>query len=350
MTGTNRVETLSNENDDNGSEDEKISGLTQLARAHGAESRAAEQISEAVVRGKFRYNPSLGWMKWDGRRWDTDNTVSLRLEEIVRQYIDSTERDYRVRATFAEARYKRLMNTLKERLTPEQLVNSRSHKPKQDVKLIEEFGDDAEKLEFKQVSFDLNDATIQADMWQNFLSAGKISALSRLCRGMEGVVTTAAEFDAHPELLNCQNGVVNLRTGELTSHNPELLLTKMTTGDYIPGFVHPLWDKVLQSIDADALSWFQVRVGQSATGFTPDDDSICVCAGGGENGKTALMETIVRALGTYADLVSHRVLIAQPGQHPTELMDLRGIRFALMEETPEEGRLDPHQLKMHRWR
>jgi phage/plasmid-associated DNA primase len=71
-----------------------------------------------------------------------------------------------------------------------------------------------------------------------------------------------------------------------------------------------------------------------------------VCnVGGGENGKSAIMLGVLRGVGTYGALISHQVLLAQPGQHTTELMDLRGLRFALLEETPEEGRLDTHRLK-----
>jgi putative DNA primase/helicase len=57
------------------------------------------------------------------------------------------------------------------------------------------------------------------------------------------------------------------------------------------------------------------------------------------------MAALLRALGTYGRPISHRVLLAQPGQHTTELTDLRGLRLAVLEETPEEGRLDTHQLK-----
>ena len=40
-----------------------------------------------------------------------------------------------------------------------------------------------------------------------------------------------------------------------------------------------------------------------------------------------------------------RVLIANPSDHPTELMTLRGARFALIEETPEARHLSVKRLK-----
>lgn len=338
----NRIEQMLG--DDNHVEDEAIVALSQLARAHGAESRAADIIAQAVIIDRFRFSPALGWLRWDGRRWDTDDVAEPRVVEDVRQFIDGTERDYRVRATFAEANLDRLVNGLLSRLSDEDMVGPKGGQ-KPITKLFEEFGTEEEKAEFDQVNRDLLDARRQADMWLNLLSAGKISAITKLCRGMECVITRSTEFDAHPDLMNCMNGIVDLRTGELRESDPSMLMTHLAGGDYDPNATSPLWDKALEAVHPDCVEWLQTRVGQSATGHTPDDDVLIVAEGSGENGKSAVMAVFLRALGSYGRLISHRVLIAQPGQHPTELMDLRGLRFALLEETPEEGRLNTHQLK-----
>jgi P4 family phage/plasmid primase-like protien len=154
------------------------------------------------------------------------------------------------------------------------------------------------------------------------------------------------EFDTHHDLKNCHNGVVDLRTGDLLPHDRDLMFTRMSGAPYLPGHRNADWDKALTAVAPDALEWFQTRIGQSITGHIPDDDALVVAEGGGENGKTGIMAAIREACGTYGDLISHRVLLSQPGQHPTELMDLRGLRFALLEETPEEGHLDTHRIKM----
>ena len=62
--------------------------------------------------------------------------------------------------------------------------------------------------------------------------------------GVKGALTLAAtepeiaitpdRLDAHPYLLNCRNGVVDLQTGELLGHDPALLLTKMAGAPYEP--------------------------------------------------------------------------------------------------------------------
>ena len=276
-------------------EEEAIAELAELPAVHGAESRAADIVAQEVLVGKYRYSPVLGWLEWDERHWVVDETGSDRAKEVIRQFIDQQEQHYRKLAA----------------------------------------GRDAEAV----------DAGRQADMWHNFLSAGKISAIASLCKRMDGIVTRTSELDSHPDLLNCHNGVVDLRTGELLPPDPDLLLTHLAGGNYTPGATSPTWGKALESVHPEILDWFQVRTGQAATGYPPDDDAMIVSIGGGENGKTGVMTGITRALGTYANQISDRVLMSQPGQHPTELMDLRGLRLALLEETPEEGRLDTHRLK-----
>jgi putative DNA primase/helicase len=58
-----------------------------------------------------------------------------------------------------------------------------------------------------------------------------------------------------------------------------------------------------------------------------------------------MVEATARAAGEYYLLASHRLLTASPDQHPTELMDLQGVRYVVAEETPEARRLSVVRLK-----
>lgn len=330
--------------DDNGTEEEAIAALSTLARAHGAESRAADIVADSIIRGAFRYSPALGWLQWDGRRWDADDVAEPRVVEAVRLFIDGTEKDYRAQYIEAEQTAHAIAEAVFARCTEDDLISDKG-KPLPVGAVIAERGVGDELDDYRAAVQAADQARQQADIWLNLLSAGKIGSITKLCRGMDGVVTRSADFDAYPDLLNCHNGVVDLRTGELQPSKPDLLLTHLAGGDYDPTAKSVLWDKAMESVHSEITEWFQSRMGQSITGHTPDDDALVTSVGGGENGKSAVMSAIMRACGTYGRLISHRVLIAQPGQHPTELMDLRGLRLALLEETPEEGHLDTHQLK-----
>ena len=89
----------------------------------------------------------------------------------------------------------------------------------------------------------------------------------------------------------------------------------------------------------------QVRFGQAATGHMAPDDIMPVLRGGGANGKSTIVKAVHKALGDHAVIVSDRVLQGHPGDHPTELMTLRGARLALAEELPEGKHLNIKRLK-----
>jgi putative DNA primase/helicase len=178
-----------------------------------------------------------------------------------------------------------------------------------------------------------------------FLMRSKLDAVRDLAGAVPGIFVEASDFDAHPDLLNVRNGVVDLRSGELHPHEPELLLTKLAPVDYVPSAQHEDWEAALQALPTDVQSWYQLRIGQAATGHMTPDDVMVVQVGGGANGKTTVASAIRAALGDYFVDVTHRALLANPGDHPTELMAFRGARVAMIEETPEARRLSTVRLK-----
>lgn len=182
------------------------------------------------------------------------------------------------------------------------------------------------------------------------LSHAKISAAVKLCQGHSGAhIRDAGAFDAHPDLLNTPEGVVDLRSGDVMAHDPELLLTKLARGSYRPGLTHPDWEQALTALEAPERHWFQERIGQAVTGHPPSDGIMPVLQGSGENGKTALTtDGPVRALGDYADMASHKLIASvTPGrsEHSTEMADLRGQRLLLGEELAEGRSIDVTALK-----
>lgn len=243
-------------------------------------------VLAAELRDRYRWVPGVGWLHWDGRRWastDDDKVAGAAREWMARQLADS------VRGRYDPDEAKHWLNTAR--------------------------------------------------------NAGKLHALVRLCKGIDGIRAEVADLDADPDLLNTPSGVVDLRTGELRPHDRNLMMTKVTAAGYDPAATHPDWERALEAVPADCRAYLQVRLGQAVTGHTPPDDVLLVVQGGGENGKTATLGAVTAALGDYFALISDRVLLAHPGDHPTEMTDLRGVRFALIEETPEARRLAPARLK-----
>jgi putative DNA primase/helicase len=181
--------------------------------------------------------------------------------------------------------------------------------------------------------------------WRRVLSLGKQRAALSLARGI--VEVRSDDLDAHPDLLNTPSGVVDLRTGDLQAHDPDLRLTKLTSGSYRPGFTHQDWEQALEALPAQVRAWMQVRLGQAASGHTTPDGIMPVCQGGGENGKSLLTtDGTVPALGDYASMASAKLFAAGKGtEHSTERADLRGRRLLVAEELSEGRSIDVAALK-----
>lgn len=235
----------------------------------------------------FRYSPALGWFRWTGRVWNPmlgDDAVM----DALRRY---NMRVLRLNAGVAADVYKVLVR------------------------------------------------------YQN---AGPISNQMRLLRGTDPVhVEDVEAFDAHPDLLNTQTGVVDLRTGELTDHDPALMMTKVTRAGYEPRAVHPDWQAALTALDEmtdETKYWLRRVLGSGCSGRTPTDDLSALFQGGGANGKSTVLTACRAALGSYAGMVADDVLKATDS-HPTGLTDLRGLRLALVEETPDGMKLNVQTIK-----
>jgi putative DNA primase/helicase len=250
-----------------------------------SDTKVSQRLVKRVLRNRYRWTKALGWMGWDGKRW-----VRTSHEDVVEQ--------------------SRLF-------AAEMLVNAIAN----------------------GVSGDRLHAYVRR------LSASAVRAAADLAKGQ--LLIDAAEFDTHPDLLNVANGVVNLRTGAIGRHDSGLLLTKCAPTEYRRGATHPDWATAVAALPDDVAGWMQLRFGQAATGHPTPDDILPVLHGRGSNGKTTITTGINRTLGEgeYAVTVPDRVLLANPGDHPTELMTLRGARFALLEETPEARHLNVKRVK-----
>ena len=132
-------------------------------------------------------------------------------------------------------------------------------------------------------------------------------------------------------------------------HCQEDLLTKLAPVEYDQSARCPQWLDFLGKVfkgDRELIGYVQRLVGYCLTGNVREQ-ILPIFWGNGSNGKTTLIDTLMRVLGEdYAVRAPRDLLLAHKGdQHPTKLARLFGRRLAVCSESPEGGALDEALVK-----
>jgi putative DNA primase/helicase len=247
------------------------------------DTEAGEAFARSLGGGWVYVTPWKRWMRWDGRRWIPDQIEQIN--ETARQWV-------------------------LDRITAI-------------AQLPGDNGDTLKKIaRYKDVN-----------------------AQERLVRVARRILAVEPDvFDRHPNLLNCGNGVIDLRTGQLVEHDPALRLTKLANADYWPDAQHDDIDAVWSCLDDGNRSSVRQLLGVSATGHSID--LVAVFDGSGANGKTTLLTAVSAALGDYAaPIPTELVMNSRRDEHPHIYETLRGLRLAYVEETDEDGGLRIERVK-----
>ena len=154
------------------------------------------------------------------------------------------------------------------------------------------------------------------------------------------LATSLKEFDADPWTLNCNNGLLDLRTGKLRPHDSSELVRKLAPVDFVPEAECQRWERFLSEIMAEndeLIVYLRRLVGYCLTGDVREH-ILPIAYGTGANGKSTFMDTLAGIMGDYADQAPATLLTARRGdEHPTEIAFLYGKRLVIASET-EEGR------------
>ncbi len=158
-----------------------------------------------------------------------------------------------------------------------------------------------------------------------------------------------SELDTHISLFNTVNGIVNLRTGELCSHDPNQFITKIGLAEFTEKIDCPIWNQFLNDIfhhDKELIRFIQKAIGYSLTGSTVEQCAF-FCYGTGRNGKSTFLDTISHMMGDYAVNIQPETLMIkkQSGGANSDIARLKGARFVTSVEPNDGMRLDEGLLK-----
>lgn len=167
------------------------------------------------------------------------------------------------------------------------------------------------------------------------------------------------EIDRQPWMLPVANGVIDLRTGELTTGRPEDYLLRYSPVAW-EGLDAPCpeWERYVTEVmgdDPEMAAFLQRVFGYGITGLSREHVFL-VLYGRGRNGKSVMVEIIQHVLGVangaaaLAAPIQSEMLLDQGKNRnasgPTpDIMALRGLRIAVASETDEGQKFSSSRVK-----
>lgn len=196
----------------------------------------------------------------------------------------------------------------------------------------------------------LNDTGKDALFWaRSSESSGSIRAMITLAKSERGIPVTENDLDQQMYYMNCPNGIVDLRSGELLEAKPEYLCYKVTKANYKPTAPCPVFMRFLDETfqgDNGLINFIQRWLGYSLTADV-SAQTFAMFYGIGANGKSTLVETIQRVAGDYVKTAPPETFIQKlnGGGIPNDIAALRGARMVLTTETEANARLAEAKVK-----
>lgn len=219
-------------------------------------------------------------------------------------------------------------------------------------KLADEIIDD-----IKREAWNIQDEDLQEQAFKFARSTANTTrkeAMVKECQHLNDIPASPDDFDCYPDFLNVQNGIINLRNGELFPHDQNFMMTKICNSEYDVERKKPIrWLQFLDEItggDKQLQRYIQESVGYSISGSNREQCAYFLY-GMGNNGKSTFLDTIADMLGTYASNAQPDTLMLQSrlgssgGGANSDIARLKSARFVTCEEPTEGMRLNEGLLK-----
>lgn len=158
------------------------------------------------------------------------------------------------------------------------------------------------------------------------------------------------DFDKRPDLLNVNNGVLNLRTLQMEPHHPKQLFTQCIEHDYDPGADQFAWKVFLKDVVGggdEVIDYLQMAVGYSLTGHT-NEECLFYIYGPTRSGKGTFSETLLsilpQPLGMEVDFTTFTANRDSDAQN-FDLAPLKPARLIFASESNKYSSLNTGKIK-----
>jgi P4 family phage/plasmid primase-like protien len=196
-------------------------------------------------------------------------------------------------------------------------------------------------------------------------SQGSITAALLRAKSEPGMAVSATELDQHRYLLNCMNGVVDVRTGELLEFQRRYYITKLCHVKYnpdseaerdCPRFLKLLHWAMGETSDMGVLpervtrmvAFLQKAFGYALTADVSEKAAFIFYGAKGNNGKTTLLTVFKTLLAEYATQLDINTLMTSKftdNNVRADLAKLHGARFVITSEVDDGQRLSERLMK-----
>ena len=173
--------------------------------------------------------------------------------------------------------------------------------------------------------------------------------------GKNGLFIYGDEVDQQPMLLACNNGVIDLETGELIAGNPDDYLVRYVPVDFTDiNQPAPTWEKFIAEIhqeDPELIEFIQRFFGYCIMGADPEQ-MYAFFIGEGANGKGIMFEILREILGDLSWSINPEMLLESkntksPDGPSPAVMSLQGRRLVVASETDEGRKLSGSNMKRY---
>jgi len=180
-------------------------------------------------------------------------------------------------------------------------------------------------------------------------SISRLTAMIDLAESEPSMTLETDQLDQAHHLLNCANGVLDLRTGSLIHHERENYITSFINIRYDRSASCPQFMAFLRRImngNHELMSFLRRAIGYSLTGETSDQVTF-FCYGTGANGKSTFINIILHILGKdYAAQANTDLFLSKNNpEHPTAIARLIGKRLVIATEATRGKKLNETLIK-----